>query len=409
MSKDVKILVGVAGSIAAYKALDVVSALRKKGAIVTVVMSRNAHHFVSPLALKTLSGRPVGQDIFDEPAEWGVGHVNLAKEADAFVIVAATADLLAKLALGLADDFVSTTALVYHPKTLLLAPAMNTAMWRHPATAANLSLLKARGAEVLDPASGLLACGDVGDGKLVEPAAIAQAAWDLATGRAGKGAATGALLRGKRVLVNAGPTREPLDPVRYLSNPSSGKMGYAIAEACRDLGAQVTLVSGPVSLPAPAGVDLVKVSSALDMLEACRDAYAKCDAFVAAAAVSDFRPADLAAQKVKKDGQGQTLRLEPNPDILLTLSKAKGKRVLVGFAAETEKLLQHAAAKLAAKKLDLLVANAVGIPGQGFESDDNAVTLLRPGAQPERLPLQPKRQVAERLAREVASLLGRKG
>jgi phosphopantothenoylcysteine decarboxylase / phosphopantothenate---cysteine ligase len=404
--KQPSILVGVAGGIAAYKAADVVSALKKQGAQVTVLMTRNAGRFVAPLTLRTLSGRPVGEDLFAEPAEWGVGHVSLAKEADAFVVVAATADLLAKLATGLADDFVSTAALVYHPKPLLLAPAMNTAMWKHPAVRSNLRTLVNRGARVLDPASGLLACGDVGDGKLVDPAVIAREAWAMAT--AGAARAEGPLpLAGRRVLVSAGPTREALDPVRFLSNPSSGKMGYAVAEACRELGAEVTLVSGPVSLPEPSGLSLVKVTTALEMLAACRKAFKSAHAFVSCAAVSDYRPARAAAQKSKKTGRAQTLRLDPNPDILLTLSKSKGGRVLVGFAAETEHLLEHGAEKLKRKKLDLLVANRVD-QGRGFGSDDNEAWLLRPVGEPVHLPLQGKAALALRLAGELAGLLAKK-
>jgi phosphopantothenoylcysteine decarboxylase/phosphopantothenate--cysteine ligase len=399
------ILVGVGGGIAAYKALDVVSALKKKGAQVTVLLSRNAHQFVTPLALKVLSGRPVGQDLFDEPAEWGVGHVRLAHEADAFVVVAATADLIAKLAVGIADDFVSTCALVYHPKPLLLAPAMNTAMWEHPTVKANLRTLKSRGAQVVDPVAGLLADGDVGMGKLADPQTIADAAWDLAVKGGGKHRGP---LQGLKILVSAGPTREHLDPVRFISNPSSGKMGYAVAAACRDLGAQVTLVSGPVSLPAPEGVTLKKVTTAMEMMKACAAAFGACDAFVAAAAVSDYRPATrLAQKKKKKDGASENLALVANPDILLDLSKRKGKRILVGFAAETEKLLAHAQEKYKKKDLDLLVANEVGKPGRGFESDDNAATLLWPGRPSETVPLQSKTALAQRIALELAKLLGR--
>jgi phosphopantothenoylcysteine decarboxylase/phosphopantothenate--cysteine ligase len=399
------ILVGVGGGIAAYKALDVVSALRKKGAQVTVLLSRNAHHFVAPLSLKVLSGRPVGQDLYDEPAEWGVGHVSLAHQADAFVVVAASADLLAKLAQGHADDFVSATALVYHPKPLLLAPAMNTAMWAHPAVKANLRTLKSRGALVVDPVTGPLADGDVGMGKLADPSVIAEAAWKLAL--KGRGGQAGPL-QGKKILISAGPTREHLDPVRFISNPSSGKMGYAVAAACRDLGAEVTLVSGPVSLVAPEGVKVLRVTTAVQMLEACSKAFGACDAFIAAAAVSDFRPAVRAAQKrKKKDGPSETLALVPNPDVLLALSQRKGRKILVGFAAETEKLLQHAEEKYKKKKLDLLVANEVGKPGRGFESDDNAVTLMWPGRPNVPLPLQSKASIAQRLAEEVAMLLDR--
>ena len=394
------ILVGVGGGIAAYKAADVVSALRKRGASVTCLLSRNAHHFVAPLALKSLSGREVGQDLFDEPASWGIGHIQLTKDARAFVVVAATADLLAKLAAGIADDFVTTTALAWHPKPLILAPAMNTAMWNHPATQANLATLKARGAVVLDPSSGLLACGDVGEGKLVDPAVIAEAAWRQAVG----GGAPARRLVGRKVLVSAGPTREPLDPVRYLSNHSTGKMGYAVAAACAALGAEVLLVSGPTALEAPAGVTRVGVVTAVEMLEACGSAFERCDAFIACAAVSDFRPEAASAQKKKKDGKPEALRLVPNPDILLTLGKRKGRRVLVGFAAETEKLLEHGQAKLKAKRLDLLVANPVD-GGRGFGSDDNEAWLLKPGQPPTRWERQSKARLAERLAREVADLI----
>ena len=403
MPEAPSILVGVGGGIAAYKAADVVSALRKRGALTTCVLSRNAHHFVAPLTLQSLSGREVGQDLFNEPASWGIGHVSLAKQARAFVIVAATADLLAKLAVGMADDFVTATALAWHPKPLILAPAMNSAMWAHPATRANLDLLRRRGAVVLDPSHGRLACGDVGDGKLVDPLAIAEAAWVQALGP-GHPAVVAGGLAGRRVLVSAGPTREFLDPVRYLSNPSTGKMGYAIAEACAAAGAEVLLVSGPTALETPAGVTRVDVVTAQEMLEACESAFERCDAFIACAAVSDFRPATVAAQKKKKQGSTtESLRLVANPDILKTLSRRKGARVLVGFAAETQKLLEHGQAKLEAKKLDLLVANPVD-QGRGFGSDDNEAWLLKPGQPPTRFLRQSKARLAERLAQEVADL-----
>jgi phosphopantothenoylcysteine decarboxylase/phosphopantothenate--cysteine ligase len=240
----------------------------------------------------------------------------------------------------------------------------------------------------------------------VEAAVIAEKACEQALERYRPGRPPQGPLNGKRVLVSAGPTREPLDPVRYLSNPSSGKMGYAIAEACRDLGAEVTLVSGPTSLADPTGLSTVRVTTAKEMLAACQKAFAKADAFIAAAAVSDFRPAQAAAHKKKKDGKPESLRLEANPDILLTLSKKKGQKVLIGFAAETRELIRHAQEKYAHKKLDLLVANEVG-PGKGFEVDQNAVTLIKAGQAPERLPLQPKSTVAARIALELAALLGR--
>ncbi len=395
-----EILVGVGGSIAAYKAADVVSSLKKKGAAVSVVMTKAASRFVSPDTLQVLSERPVGLDLFADPgADGPVAHVTVAKRAQAFVIVGATADLLAKLALGLADDFVTTTALVARCP-LVLAPAMNTKMWEHPATQGHVTTLLARGARIVEPAEGLLACGDVGTGKLADPEAIVAAALSAAGGKPLPGR-----LSGKRVLVTAGPTREALDPVRYLSNPSSGKMGYALAEACRDLGAEVVLVSGPVSLSAPAGLSLKRVTTALEMQAEVKKAYKACDAFIAAAAVSDFRPAKPAKQKVKKGGKPEALALLPNPDILLEASKSKGKKVLVGFAAETQDLLKNAGAKLKAKKLDMVVANEVGKPGTGFGSDDNAAVLLWPGRQPERLEAQPKSVLAARIASELAGLL----
>jgi phosphopantothenoylcysteine decarboxylase/phosphopantothenate--cysteine ligase len=404
MPEAPSILVGVAGGIAAYKAADVVSALRKKGAVTTVLLTRNAARFVAPLTLQALSGRPVGLDLFEEPPAWGIGHISLAKEADAYVLVAATANLLAKLAAGIADDFVTTAALAYHPKSLVIAPAMNTAMWRHPAVRANLETLKARGARIVEPAVGRLACGDEGEGKLADPALIVRAAWELAEGQKAARSAPEGVLKGRRVLVSAGPTREHLDPVRYLSNPSSGKMGYAIAAALRDLGADVDLVSGPTALEAPSGVRCERVTSAEEMLAACRKAFAQADAFVACAAVSDFRPTKPSLHKQKKTGKPEVLRLEATPDILATLAKAKGGRVLVGFAAETDDLLANAGEKLRRKRLDLIVANPVDA-GRGFASDDNEAWLLRPGAEAERLPLQPKAALARRIAVEVAALL----
>ncbi len=400
-----EILVGVGASIAAYKAADVVSDLRKRGALVTVLLTKNAPRFVSPLALKTLSGRPVGLDLFDEPSEWGVGHVTLAKRARAFLIVGATADLIARLANGLADDFVTACALVARCP-LILAPAMNTRMLDHPATLANLELLKKRGARVVEPASGMLACGDIGAGKLADPLELSRIA--LATALEApllRSADESGAFVGRKVLVSAGPTREWLDPVRFISNPSSGKMGYALAAAFRDLGAEVTLVSGPVTLIAPEGVKLLRVETADEMFKAVSGAFQACDVFVSAAAVSDFRPAKREKEKKKKDGSAETLKLEPTADILLALSKRKGKRLLVGFAAETTELLKNAAKKLASKDLDLVVANRVGVPGSGFASDDNEATLMRKKSPPEALPRMPKSLLAQRIALAAAELL----
>jgi phosphopantothenoylcysteine decarboxylase/phosphopantothenate--cysteine ligase len=397
-SKGPEILLGVGASIAAYKALDVVSELKKKGAQVTVLLTKAAPHFVAPLALKVLSERPVGLDLFEEPAEWGVGHVTLAKRAQAYLILAATADLVAKLALGLADDFVTTAALVARCP-LLVAPAMNTAMWEHPATQMNIRTLKSRGVTIIDPSEGLLACGDLGSGKLADVRLLADIVLKASGGAV---APAEGLLSGKRVLISAGPTREHLDPIRFISNASSGKMGYALAEACRNLGARVTLISGPVALQAPQGVDCVKVITAQDMLAAAKKAWPKTDAFIATAAVSDFKPARQAQQKRKKDGKPEVLEISPTEDILLTLSKDKGKRVLIGFAAETEDLVAHAAEKLKRKKLDLVVANLADT----FESDTSQATLLFPGGPTQALPRMPKPELAQRIALELAKLAG---
>ena len=391
-----EILVGVGASIAAYKAADVVSELKKRGANVTVLLTKSAPNFVAPLTLKVLSERPVGLDLFDEPAEWGVGHVKLAQRAGLYLIVAATADLIAKLAHGLADDFVTAAALAARCP-LMIAPAMNTAMWEHPATKANIRTLKSRGAIFIDPSEGLLACGDVGAGKLADVRMLAEIALKAVSIQAVTGP-----LSGRQVLVTAGPTREHLDPIRFLSNPSSGKMGYALAGALRDLGATVTLVSGPVSLHPVTGVKIVKVTSAEQMLKAAKAGYAKADAFISCAAVSDFKPAKALAHKKKKDGKDESLRLVATPDILLMLSKSKGKRVLIGFAAETEGLTRHASEKLQKKNLDLIVANKA----DAFESDSNQATLIFPGLAPQPLPRMPKTELAARIAAELARLLG---
>jgi phosphopantothenoylcysteine decarboxylase/phosphopantothenate--cysteine ligase len=304
----------------------------------------------------------------------------------------------------MADDFVTTCALATRAP-LLIAPAMNTAMWEHPATQANLKLLVSRGAQVIEPAEGLLACGDLGKGRLADVGEIVDRAWALAAGQP----EASTLLKGQRVVVTAGPTREPIDPVRYISNPSSGKMGYALVRAFLGLGAKVTLISGPVGLPAPEGADLVQVTTALEMLKAAQTAFKGCQAYVSAAAVSDFRPAQQAGHKVKKGAASRSLSLVANPDILLSLGRIKGKRVMVGFAAETEDLLNNGQAKLKAKNLDFLVANQVGKAGQGFASDANEAWLLAPGQAPRHLPLQGKDSLALAIAQAVAQRLAQGG
>lgn len=360
------VVLGVSGGIAAYKSAELIRQLRELGADVRVIMTRGAQEFITPLTLQALSGHPVHTDLLDAEAELGMGHIELARWADLLLIAPATADLIARLAGGRADDLLTTVTLATAAHKLI-APAMNQQMWRDPATAANIATLQDRGMSLVGPASGEQACGDVGPGRMEQPVNIALAAAGLF--------ASGALA-GRRVMITAGPTREALDPVRYLSNHSSGKMGYALARAAVDAGAQVTLVSGPVQLPTPDHVTRVDVVSAADMLEACMARVGDCDLFIACAAVADYRPVRVAAQKIKKDAAGITLELERNTDILATVSAHAQAPFTVGFAAETQEVERYARDKLERKHLDMIVANDVSDTAIGFNSDHNAVTVL---------------------------------
>lgn len=364
-----RILLAVCGGIAAYKAAEVVRGLQEQGAEVRVLMTRGASEFITPLTLQALSGHAVYRDLLDEEAERGMGHIELARWADLLLIAPATADCLARLAGGRADDLLGAVQLAT-PAPVLLAPAMNQQMWRDAATDANVMTLRARGFRLVGPEAGEQACGDVGTGRMSEPAAIVTAAIACFERR---------LLDGLRVLVTAGPTREAIDPVRYLSNHSSGKMGYAIARAAADAGAQTQLVSGPVSLPVPDRVRCHAVTSAQEMLDCCLALVADCDVFIACAAVADYRPATAAAQKIKKNDPTLTLELVRNPDILATVANLAQRPYCVGFAAETQKLREHALQKLRAKKLDLIVGNDVSDPAVGFNADDNAALILDAG------------------------------
>jgi phosphopantothenoylcysteine decarboxylase / phosphopantothenate---cysteine ligase len=388
-----RVLLAIGGGIAAYKAAELVRRLRERGCEVRVVMTRAATAFVSPLTFQSLSGHPARVDPWDPAAEAGMDHIELARWAERLVVAPATADLIARLATGLADDLPTTLALA-STAPLYLAPAMNQAMWRHPATQWNLEILRRRGALLLGPADGSQACGDLGPGRMLEPEAIAQAV----AGAPG-GAARGPLVA-VRALVTAGPTREPLDPVRYLSNRSSGRMGYALAEALAELGARVTLVSGPTSLPSPAGPERVLVETATQMHAAVMANIGACDLFAAAAAVADYRPAEPESQKIKKAEGELRLHLVRNPDILAEVAARPHPPFTLGFAAETERLEAHARAKLEAKGLDMIAANRVGGAEGGFEREDNALLVLWRGGRRE-LPLMPK----ELLARELAQLI----
>ena len=387
-----RILLGVSGGIAAYKSCELVRRLRDLGAEVRVVMTEGATHFVTPTTFQALSGEPVRVSLWDQAAEAAMGHIELARWAERIVVAPASADLIARLAQGLADDLLTTLCLA-SAAPLSVAPAMNQQMWAHPAVQANLATLRARGVTVLGPASGEQACGDVGAGRMLEPLALR----DAVVASFGDGA-----LAGRHVLVSAGPTFEDIDPVRFIGNRSSGKMGFAVAEACALAGARVTLVAGPVSLATPAGVvRRIDVRSAAQMHAAVLEAAVEADIYIAAAAVGDYRPQQVAPCKLKKQaGAELTLTLAENPDILASLSARPAPPFLVGFAAETHDVAGYAQDKLRRKKLDMIAANRVG-DGLGFEAADNALDLYWKGGS-RALPRAGKCELARELVACVA-------
>ena len=388
-----RIVLGVTGGIAAYKGCELVSRLKKQGAEVRVVLTEHACQFVPPLSFEALSGNPAHVDTF-APRD-GMEHIALAKWADIFVVAPATANCIAKLAWGLADDLLSTTALAM-TCPVLAAPAMNANMYRHPATQANLETLKGRGVHIVGPESGHLACGDADVGRMSEPAAIVEAIDGILNPRRD--------FEGVRVLVTAGPTVERIDPVRYITNRSTGKMGYAIAEAARDRGADVALVSGPVSLPRPAGLAVVGIESSAQLCEAVLARSEWADVVIQAAAPADFTPVSFAEHKIKKTGEGMTLALKNTTDIAAELGRRKRPgQVLVAFAAETDDLLENARGKLDRKNADLIVANDVSRKDAGFGVDTNAVTLITHEDVTEH-PLMTKRQAADAILDRIAAL-----
>lgn len=360
------VLLGVSGGIAAYKSAELIRQLQERGASVRVIMTRGAQEFITPLTLQALSGHPVHTELLDEKAELGMGHIELARWADLLLIAPATADLMARLSTGRADDLLSTVALAT-AAPLMLAPAMNQQMWKDPATTTNIETLAHRGAQIVGPAAGQQACGDVGLGRMEEPSVIADAAASLF--KSGQ-------LAGKRVVITAGPTREALDPVRYISNNSSGKMGYALARAAADAGAITTLVSGPVNLSPPDNIRVLAIQSAEQMLEQCLELLPECDIFIACAAVADYRPVKVETQKIKKAQDEMSLQLIRTPDIISTVAASQHRPYTVGFAAETNDVLSYAREKMQRKNLDMIVANDVSDQTIGFNSDDNAVTVL---------------------------------
>lgn len=399
MSSEMKkpcVVLGVTGGIAVYKACELLRLLQKRGIDVFVVMTQNACRFVAPLTFETLSGHPVAVDTFDRPQTWEVEHIALAKRADLFLIAPATANIMGKMACGIADDMLSTTVMATRAP-VLVAPAMNTGMWENAAVQQNVKTLRARGVEIVAPVFGHLACGDSGAGKLEDVAVIAERACELLFAKKD--------MEGLRVMVTAGPSREALDPVRYISNRSSGKMGYAIAQAAQKRGAEVTLLSGPVAIEAPLGVKLVPFTTTQELLDRASELAREQDLLIQAAAPADYRAKEIAPQKIKKQGgEPMTFTLVENPDVAATLGKAKRSgQVFVGFAAETNDVLAHARDKLARKNLDMIVANDVTRPGAGFDVDTNIVTLITKDGQ-EALPMMSKTEVAQRILDRALAL-----
>jgi phosphopantothenoylcysteine decarboxylase/phosphopantothenate--cysteine ligase len=392
------VVLGVTGGIAAYKSAELVRLLVREGASVHVVMTRSAREFVAPLTFQTLSMNPVHCDLFNLIEEQEIGHISLADRADLFVIAPATANVVGKLACGIADDLLTTTVMATRAP-VLLAPAMNVNMYRNPIYQENAEKLLRHGYLFVEPARGMLACGWEGEGRLQDPAVICE---EVISALARKD------LRGEKVLVTAGPTREELDPIRYISNHSSGRMGYAIARAARRRGAEIVLVAGPVCLEPPCGVETVHVTSAGEMREAALGAFADATIVVKAAAVADYRPEGRAAAKIKKREASLNLKLVKNPDILAEMGLAKGDRYLVGFAAETVALEENAAKKLAAKNLDMVVANDVSQEGAGFGAETNIVKILCSDGSVEDLPLMAKERLADAILDRVVERVAQK-
>jgi phosphopantothenoylcysteine decarboxylase/phosphopantothenate--cysteine ligase len=388
-----KILLGVGGGIAAYKAAELARLLMQQAHEVQVIMTRGAEEFVGPLTFAALTGRKTLTDLF--AIESAIEHISVAQDHDLLAIAPATADLMAKLAHGLADDFLSTLYLAF-TGPVVIAPAMNVNMWRHPATQANLETLRRRGHRIVEPDSGYLACGMTGPGRLAQPDEIVEAISLETRNRRDLGSET--------VLITAGPTQEPIDPVRYLSNRSSGKMGYALAEAAAARGAKVILISGPVSLTPPRGVETVAVRTAAEMHDRVFEHLAAATIVVKAAAVADFHVANAPTQKIKKTAARLSLELDPTVDILAELGRRKGDRLLIGFAAETQNLQQEARRKLESKNCDMVVGNLVGGTDSGFESDNNQVTLALSTGENIALPRAGKREVADRIFDEALKL-----
>ena len=408
--QKLNILLGVTGGIAAYKSADLVRRLRDFDFEVRVVMTSSAQEFITPMTMQAVSGYSVHSDLFDRESEAAMGHIELAKWTDIVLIAPATANCIAKLAHGLADDLLTTIVLATQAQ-LIIAPAMNQQMWANPAVKGNIQLLKERTVEVLEPASGEQACGDVGQGRMLEPLQIAEEVSRRFTNDR-FAIRNNADLFGKKIVITAGPTQEAIDPVRYISNHSSGKMGYALAEAAVELGGEVVLISGPVSLSFEKQANLINVKSAEEMLSAVKDNLTDCDIFIGCAAIADYRPIDIASQKIKKNNAQMELTLVKNPDILSWVSdnrfysdKSDKKIFVVGFAAESEKLKEFAMGKLKNKNLDMICANDISLPNLGFNSDENALMILNRQGEEILLPVMSKKEIAIKVLAEVVNNL----
>lgn len=396
MLPEKTVVLGVTGGISAYKAIEIVSRLKKSGINVHVIMTKSATEFVTPLTFRELSGNPVVTDMWSEPKKWNIEHIALANCADIFLIAPATANIIGKIANGIADDMLTTTVMATKAP-IILAPAMNSNMYANPIVQKNINTLLAHGYICIDPDSGMLACGIEGPGRLPEPQRIVDKVLELLYPQK--------LLSGKKILITAGGTREPLDPVRYIGNRSSGKMGYALAKSALRQGADVTLVSGPTELSPPPGIKVILIETAEEMRQAVLNNYQQSDIIIKAAAVADYRPQKSCAQKIKKTDNQMELILEKNPDILLELGKLKKHQLLIGFAAETQDLIANAREKLAKKNLDMIVANDVTLSGAGFNADTNIVKILYRNGDAEELPLMSKDALADTIWNKIISLL----
>ncbi|WIV10798.1 bifunctional phosphopantothenoylcysteine decarboxylase/phosphopantothenate--cysteine ligase CoaBC [Proteiniborus sp. MB09-C3] len=389
------IVMGVSGGIAVYKAVDVVSRLKKLNANIDIIMTKSAAEFVAPLTFQSISQNPVTVNIFNEPKQWKIEHISLAKKADVFLVAPATANIIGKVANGIADDMLSTTIMATRAK-VIFAPAMNTNMYNNIIFKENMNKLKEHGYEFIKPGSGRLACGDIGEGKMAEPCDIV----DYIIG-----SFNGNQLKGKKIIITAGPTIEPLDPVRYMTNYSSGKMGFALAKVAQQQGAEVTLISGPVNLEPPLGVEFIRINTTQEMFNAVGRYFDDCHVLIKAAAPLDYRPVSVSEHKIKKEKDEIELKFVKNPDIAAHFGKIKKKQIIIGFAAETENIIENARKKIDKKNLDFIVANNVLAENAGFKSDTNIVTIVDKNGSATDYPMMKKEDVARAIIDKISAML----